>query len=95
MAKQFEVIVTVRPLPASGTFPVDMLRYDGLYPARETDSYRLQTAIQGHHDSRDDWADGKGVMLKRYADKEWKPNADRWRSFGWEVAEVRFTGHSH
>lgn len=64
-------------------FPVDMLRYDGCWPASEEQSVRMATAIR----SATDWveiyvADNKTTIeLATYG----APTEGRWLSFGWEV----------
>lgn len=59
-------------------FPLDMLRYDGCWPARSVDT----TAIA---DSLAQVATAEQVVrlegIKR-------PTIDRWRSFGWAVKEL-------
>lgn len=87
--KLFEIIVTVRPRNGRPDFPIDMLRYDGLHPYRETDSYAIAR-------SREERTPGPSmeIELVRYAPKSWMPTNGRWDSFGWAVAEIRGTGRT-
>jgi len=56
----------------SGTFPIDMLRYDAAYPAgRET--------VDGLAPSN--YAKRKVRLISYHP-----PTADRWKSFGWTVS---------
>lgn len=85
--KQYEIVVTVR---GRGEFPVDMLRYDGLHPWGENDSYAVRSTF---------YSPGGEVPtlvhLRRWAEsRSWMPTDARWRSFGWEVFEVRYTGRT-
>lgn len=52
-----------------GDFPVDMLRYDGVYPASEKDS----GIIINSHESRTVEVEGRGCTVRR------------WDSFLWRV----------
>lgn len=67
----------------SGAFPVDMLRYDGSHPRREEDS----GTIEARSPSAGAMLPGTSIGLERWAERTWRPCADRWRSFGWEVVE--------
>lgn len=60
-------------------FPIDMLRYDGSYPASSTDaSAIIESFIPGNHTRR-------VINLMTTRDKNWLPIQARWRSFGWRV----------
>lgn len=88
MAKLYEIVVTVAPARGRPDFPVDMLRYDGLVPNREQDSYTIGRA-------REERVPGEAmqVELRRYAERNWKPTDGRWDSFGWRVVDLNFTGN--
>ena len=65
----------------TGSFPTDMLRYDGAYPA----SPQAVSMIS------DDWRtaaplERRSARLIHVGDQRgWEPTVDRWRSFGWTV----------
>lgn len=67
----------------AGTFPYDMLRYDGSYPDQQADSLGLdlQACIQPR--------DRRTVTLihQYIGPGGWEPCADRWKSFLWTVTE--------
>jgi hypothetical protein len=65
-------------------FPVDMLRYDGLSPFKETDSYTIEASLRYEKDARH-----RPVELIGQKEARWEPNHGRWASFGWKVTEVR------
>ena len=54
-----------------GSFPIDMLRYDAAYPAREEDSYQIAYDERGL----------RKVNLTSY----FAPTPGRWESFMWRV----------
>lgn len=68
----------------SGDFPMDMLRYDSCYPAREgTDTANL---VASRH--RRDRLPTRRIMLRRLVTyKHSFPTTGRWASFGWKVLE--------
>lgn len=86
-----EVVVTVSgKLP----FPVDMLRYDGLCPDSERDSYLIVNSITREEPPEERVA-RKEIVLRRWVDgKRWTPTAGRWDSFGWKVENVEYTGRT-
>jgi hypothetical protein len=63
----------------SGPFPIDMLRYDGAYPAREEDAARI-------HSSFDRFARERQKVTIVIPDG--RPTEGRWDSFGWRVVSV-------
>lgn len=65
---KYEYFVTGR-----GDFPIDMLRYDGAWPASGEDAARLVLL--------DDRRDLRSVRLRSYN----APTLARWMSFGWSV----------
>ncbi len=70
------------------TFPLDMLRYDGCFPADEKDARELETTIG--YKSPVDFL-GMEVRLEKTAEKSWKPTNGRWESFGWKVINHTMT----
>jgi hypothetical protein len=86
--KQFEIVVTVRPVKGRPDFPMDMLRYDRLAPYREEDSY----SIGREREART--PDDMEIELVRFAPKNWVPTQGRWESFGWNVVDLRSTGRT-
>lgn len=66
----------------AGTFPVDMLRYDGAWPRDEADS----ALVQQHAYSE---PQGRRVvrLASTYTGGNHHPCSDRWRSFGWQVID--------
>lgn len=58
-----------------GAFPIDMLRYEGAFPAEETDSNRI-----GHVEET------RTVRLIKFSsEREPRWNHARWHSFGWTL----------
>lgn len=66
-----------------GFFPIDMLRYDCCYPNNSEDVGRVR--------GFDDGIAGERIVeLGRRVEKKTDlPTNDRWKSFGWQVIEVR------
>ena len=63
----------------AGTFPYDMLRYDGSYPDQQADSLALDHFERGRRTV---------TLIHQYIGPGgWEPCADRWRSFLWTVTE--------
>lgn len=59
-----------------GTFPFDMLRYDGCYPSQQSDTIDMVSTLDGT----------RYVTLKRYITrKDQMPTLERWLSYGWTV----------
>jgi hypothetical protein len=80
MSRVFETIYQVQTL-RSLSFPFDMLRYDGSTIATERDSAMIERTIRGEA-----MENAESVQLvHRGPDRDWKPNYDRWLSFGWRV----------
>jgi len=62
----------------SGSFPIDMLRYDRCWPANEgSDSYAIET-----HPT----AKRRRIVLE--TQNELAPTNGRWESFGWKVLGI-------
>lgn len=63
----------------SGTFPFDMLRYDGCFPASQDAVVALDSEVPGN----------RSIQMRRYVSaKDQLPTAGRWASFGWTVSNV-------
>lgn len=61
-----------------GSFPIDMLRYDSCWPAREgTDSFGIEASLRPRSGR-----DKRKVTLVGLRE----PTVGRWESFGWKVA---------
>lgn len=59
------------------SFPIDMLRYDRVTPATQEDAAMISLSIS----TRDDY------RVQVVGERE--PTKERWRTFGWNVTEVR------
>jgi len=66
-----------------GTFPVDMLRYDGLYP-NDTQSVM---EIAKAKDPNFEFKLSNEVILVGWHEKGWEPTEARWASFLWNVLQ--------
>jgi hypothetical protein len=81
--------VTIRPAFAqftqevrgTGEFPLDMLRHDQCWGLRDEDEREIQLTYQ----------DGLSLNKVRYIRLgfPWKPNKERWESFGWKIMGVQ------
>lgn len=73
-AKKYQTQYVVE---GSETFPLDMLRYDEAFPARETDSHFIA---------------GDGLrqitLVKCHHDREPHIEVRRWVSYGWRVLHI-------
>lgn len=72
-------------------FPVDMLRTDQCFPATSDDVNAMMDNISAPYvdfsENQPDWTSTIGLVHVDVR-KGWKPTAQRWESFGWEVVEV-------
>lgn len=100
MAKVYVAYVSVMPKECfnidngqfylSSPFPIDMLRYDQLYPHTEIGSIEIAASMQPRHGDTKDFP----IVLTRWVDdKNWQPNRARWESFGWLVSNCRVETH--
>jgi len=69
------------------SFPIDMLRYDCLYPSTEKDSEKITNCFDSF---KKRWSpeksEGKSIIiLEREGWKTWEPAYERWKSFSWTV----------
>lgn len=71
MAARYETLFIVE---GKGSFPIDMLRYDGCVPERACDSLLIEASIR--HESIEGAIHLRGPR---------SPEKDRWNSFGWVV----------
>ncbi len=78
----YEHEVTAQPSATWRLFPIDMLRYDALAPKRETDSHSIRATFDVVGEFH---PDGSSIVLTRWAERNWRPNYDRWLSMGWAV----------
>src|SRR5689334_13711420 len=62
-----------------GAFPIDMLRYDAAWPARQEDVSRVMLARMD-----DDYRDIRSVDITSHS----APTEARWASFGWRVSGI-------
>jgi len=71
-------------------FPIDMLRYDGSYPADQESvsqiglagDFRYAKVYEEEHGASPVFK----VRLKHITDsKQWAPTEGRWNSFGWKI----------
>lgn len=74
----------VLTVTGSGLFPIDMLRYDHAWPRTEEDSYKISA------DYRDETNPPTMRTVELLTDHD-RVTYDRWASFTWKVAQVRFT----
>lgn len=63
-----------------GRFPIDMLRYDNCVPRGSEDAVRIEDI---HYDR----SQVRTIRLNRFSYDATKCEADRWKSFGWDVIE--------
>ena len=69
-------------------FPIDMLRYDGCYPASSDDVSAIHQSIAqtSRHDEVPDTVQVSLVVsCTTRGQTEMYPTAPRWESFGWRV----------
>lgn len=80
--KLFEHKFKVRPSTEGRhyPFPVDMLRYDGCYPASEYFACRIQQSFPPAREYP-----GEVELIARNSQPRWQPTLGRWESFGWTV----------
>jgi hypothetical protein len=70
--KMYEWFLVVE---GSGSFPLDMLRYDSAFPYREEDSSHCQP----EHENK------RRIILCRRSKNDQPGSEMRWNSFGWKV----------
>jgi hypothetical protein len=90
-----KVFAVVEPIKERGKhpFPIDMLRYDRAFPARETDSHKIERTLQQFVES-----EGKLTVVCKYTAATFAQARHsafqfaRWESMGWKVV---FVGKAH
>lgn len=65
----------------TGRFPIDMLRYDGAFPASSSDAVLIASAVKGGARRGNEF---KITLIS----KSHAPTSARWQSFGWFVENV-------
>lgn len=63
----------------SGSFPMDMLRYDSSYPIRTKDCIEIVSTYLVNESKK------SKIRLCHVGASGWKPTEERWESFGWKV----------
>lgn len=81
MARTKRVEFQARAASPGREFPIDMLRYDGCFPSTEQDSYKIMRSLRREEPMTD------AVLLQAVCrdGQPFRPNLDRWHSFGWEL----------
>lgn len=69
----------------TGRFPLDMLRYDGSYPASSQDANTITDSLDPELAISDEAPARWRVNLVTSQAKAWLPTQARWASFGWRV----------
>ena len=79
--------VTVSRTFGQASFPIDMLRYDGLVPLSQTDSTKIHRCCEMNEPNNENLT----IELWKRDVKTWKPTKERWASFLWMIVghEVR------
>lgn len=67
-------------------FPLDMLRYDHCIPATSEDVGKIVDTLADYVSDLDNESE-LTITLSAYWEKPYKPKAERWRSFGWQVVD--------
>lgn len=79
--------LTTFTVSGSGSFPIDMLRYDRCVPASEQDAVEIQRTFNESPRSH------KPIALIRFGAGPWdgtpRMEYGRWQSFGWVVQNER------
>lgn len=85
MAKNWTITFTME---ATGLacMPLDMMRYDRVTPLMQKDVGELACVDVPREEN--DPPMQVDFIRHSHGDKNWKPNVDRWRSFGWRLVKV-------
>lgn len=72
-------------------FPVDMLRYDGVYPQRSDDVSEIEDSLRPERRSkrREDNRQFEVRLVASNPTKNFRATGGRWASFGWHVSEEK------
>lgn len=68
-----------------GPFPLDMLRYDHCWPARESEDVATMHKMSTYEGATR--LKRQRIRLKTVWEKAWQPTTARWISFGWRVVD--------
>lgn len=67
-------------------FPLDMLRYDGCYPATQLDVFKICRKTGPHrHESENALFEPEIELIHKNPFAGWRPTEGRWSSFNWDV----------
>ena len=69
----------------TGSFPIDMLRYDQCFPDDQESAAKIANSV---YHSRMATQDGE-ICLAAWRLIGWEPTKKRWESFLWKVVEIR------
>lgn len=85
--EKYKHFAVVRP---SGTFPIDMLRYERCWPSEEAESFKIER-VNRREDIYGPPMDGdrRIEVAKTSGDKTACWEEGRWRSFNCEILETR------
>jgi hypothetical protein len=85
MSKNYIITFTVE---ATGVacMPLDMMRYDRVTPRSQEDVGELACIDIPREEGEPPMK--VEFVRQSHGDREWSPNVDRWRSFGWKVVKV-------
>ena len=70
----------------TGTFPFDMLRFDGCWPATGEDAAEIYNTIESNIE---DTRPRRSIKLRSYKE----PTVARWHSFTWSVSVDTWSQH--
>ena len=88
MTKLFYHKFKVRPRGKMVTsFPIDMMRYDGCFPAHESESSKIERTF-GRFGAVEIEAEDAVIEMAAYRHKDWKPQDARRDSFIWQVVPL-------
>ena len=68
-------------------FPLDMLRYDSCWPANPQAVSDIETSLRQYDVPASDRPQQYSITLRSKSHSA--PTTGRWKSFGWEVTEVK------
>lgn len=67
-------------------FPIDMLRYDGAYPASEREAHKISNTFYAEGGTSE--PKPEELQIEVVGTFNGAPQDARWRSFGWHVTHV-------
>lgn len=82
MTREYRIIFTVEGI---GSFPLDMLRYDGCFPYKQRDVIAISDSlgVRGYSEKSE-----PVTLCSIRIDKKWNPTDGRWKSFLWKVQSI-------